>query len=255
MGKTETNNNHFISKYIMRKFKPKGCNLYELDCVTKKIVPKSIDNLFSGERLWGQGLEDTIDRDFENQMARAVSNIQNVINWRNDFTYLLEVVTDEKKCKLYNTFIMQSALFQRSTGDDMPDYLLEDAFKNKMSRLFPVIHVRIHPLVSKDCPLLLVDSMVFMDIVLDDTKKTLGNAVFSYPISPSEMIILGTPEQSDKFLTKFSHPHFINVCAILHQNKKCKVASSNERYLIQIKDNLDSFGFSDKAPYQIGASR
>ena len=255
MGKNKTVTNHYVSKFIMRRFRPKGCNLYELDCATKNIVPKSIDSLFSGNYLWSQKLEDIIDRDFENWMALAINDIQCVVNWRNDITYFLELITDERKRKLYNTFIMQTMLFQKSMGEDIPDGILEKVYQDKLSKAFPVVYIRVNPLISKDCPLLLIDNMIFTDVVLDETKKTLGSVVFSYPISPSEMIFVGPVKHSERFLAKFSHPHFINICSILLHKKKCKIASANLQYLEYLKKNLDSFELPNNAPYQITAIR
>jgi len=76
---SKTKNNHYVSRFLIKNFRTeKGMPLYELDCSTRKIIERSIENMFSSRRAWSQNTEDAISKKFENSLSKYILNLINL---------------------------------------------------------------------------------------------------------------------------------------------------------------------------------
>lgn len=266
----ETKRNHYLSQCISKNFITEGNKMFwQYDCSGKKqIVAKNITRLYSELRIWNQELEDCLSHSWENELAEDLKYLVNkkmqrvMIPGREGFVvpqFHIEPITDVNMEKRLSKLIFQTILLQRKNAKEKDIQIeknIKEFYERDFSMKLPVSLVEINPIVPYYPPLILVDGMLFIYYIPHANKKngTSGHIAFMFPISTKRMLIWGNREALDYFCQEYQNIHYLNLCRIEQQNKKCKIATQNKQYMEILVPQIDGF-YSKAGHVQIKIQR
>lgn len=254
---SKVKNQHYLSRCISKNFiTTNNSKFYEYDCsesnVDKKIREKNINKLFSARRIWGQDFEKKLSEDFENKLAKILNKYVNIeINrYRVSFKTHSEemqfnalVIENEEDRNILSRLLIQQLLLQkknRNVIDDEQEKILLYCLEHFEGLKGNVILVEINPLIP--IPLILIDAMPFLYFVPDSDKTdSLGHIQFMFPINPSRFLLWGNKLDVDYFCYKYQNIHYLNLCRIEQQEKKCRIATQDKEYLELLIEQIDKF--------------
>jgi len=133
---SKTKKNHYLSQCISRNFIQTGNKTFwQYDCLKGgAIEPRNISNLFSRKRIWGQNLENTINKYMENHIAPILKHLSERPVERiripgptgfveNQFNGIH--IDSEEDCTILSKLWLQVVLLQRS-NESQPDSEIEE---------------------------------------------------------------------------------------------------------------------------------
>lgn len=251
---SKVKNQHYLSRCISKNFITKdNKKFYEYDCNNKKIKEKNIENLFSARRIWGQDFEQILSKEYENKLSVILNKYANIninrvrIPFKSHFEETqfngLVVENEDDRIVLSKLLIQQLLLQKKNKGmiDDMEEKNLSYFFKYSKGIAGNIVLVEINPLMFS-CPLILIDTMSFAYFVPDINKKDIiGHIQFMFPITPYRFLIWGNEEDLNYFCYKYRNIHYLNLCRIEQQEKKCRIATQDKEYLELLVKQIDEF--------------
>lgn len=239
---SKTKNNHYIPRHIIENFRLPDNPMYVYDFSVRKFSEKSKERLFSGRRLWSQETEDQLNKEIDDKMAHAIASVRKIMPKDEPInsTYFVEIVTDFLLQKIFNKFILQILSFKFYIGKGEESILKSFFASDLKTSELPVIYIRVNSKLSELLPYVLIDNMIFIDVLPpENPSESVGEICFVYPISPSELILLGNKNHCIQLIKRYPTPHLLNMAAIRHQNIECQVACGNKKYLNLLVQSLD----------------
>jgi len=257
---SKTKNNHYLSQHISKNFRVNnGMPFWEYDCATQ-IGPKqrSSKRLFAARNLWGQRMEDTINNEFENDLARELKLLvscpikrERVLTCKGmeepQFNGI--IINETERRKLLGKLFLQTVFLQRSNAkekDNNAEKSVIQFLKGNLAIDMNVVLVEINPLF-KCPPLILVDGMLFLVLIPETkNKEKLGHISFFFPISTRRFLFWGGKDDFNYFVLKFQNINFLNLSRIQQHNKKCKIATQDIEYLERLIVLMKNFPINEK---------
>lgn len=251
-------NQHYLSRCISKNFiTTNNRTFYEYDCsannVDKKIKEKNIEKLFSARRIWGQDLEQKLGEEFENKLAVILKKYVDIEINRprlplkthlEEMQFNGQVIEEEEDRKILSKLMLQQILLQkknRNMIDDEQEKFLSSCLEYSGGLKGNVVLVEINPLMLS-CLLVLIDAMLFAYFIPNKKNKdNLGHIQFMFPISPSRFLLWGNKPDMDYFCYKYKNIHYLNLCRIEQQEKKCRIATQDKEYLKLLIEQIDTF--------------
>lgn len=251
-------NQHYLSRCISKNFIiTNNRTFYEYDCsdynVDKQIKEKNIGKLFSARRIWGQDFEQKLNEEFENKLAVILRKYVNIRINRTRLplrTHLEEVqfngrvIESEEDKNILSKLLIQQLLLQKKNK-----MLIDDEYEKILSSFLQcsgvlkgnIVLVEVNPL-ALSCPLILIDSMIYVYFIPNmKNNDNLGHIQFMFPISPSRFLLWGNKQDIDYFCKKYKNIHYLNLCRIEQQEKKCRIATQDKDYLELLIKDIDAF--------------
>jgi len=258
---SKSKNNHYLSQCISRNFIQNGSKTFwQYDCSAGDTMkPKNIAKLFSRRRIWGQNLENTINKYMENQIAPVLKYLSECpvermrIPGPSGFVeaqFNGMYIDNEEYSTVLSKLFLQLILVQRS-NEGQSDSEIEE----KLAQMFcidgkivkmPLFLLEINPLMIAP-PLVLTDGMLFLFAAPTKQKKSIGQINFAFPISPKRLLIWGTPDEIDFFAAKYTDIHRLNLYRIEQLSKKCIIASQDKEYLEMLISTIPHFNSGENS--------
>ena len=132
---------------------------------------------------------------------------------------------------LLQTIMLQMAHRDKTNVKFTDELMVVESLKMGVDYHEGLYLVRFNHLVFADMPLILMDNAATVYITPPINSNTDYSVCYIMPISPYYLLVWGSRMQVDFFLYSKRHPHIININRILTEDKKCLVASQNEKYL------------------------
>ena len=254
-------NQHYLSRCISKNFvTTKNNTFYEYDCgdnnPDKKIREKNINKLFSARRIWGQNIEKKLSEEFENKLAKILKKYANIkINRfraplnthvkEKEFNAL--VIDNEEDKNVLSKLLIQQIMLQKKNSN-----VIDDEQEKNLSYFleYPgglegnITLVEIHP--SIPIPLILIDAMLFFYFIPNsDNTDNWGHIQFMFPISTSRFLLWGNKKDVEYFCYKYQNIHYLNLCRVAQQEKKCRIATQNKEYLELLIKQINTLYFDN----------
>ena len=244
---------HYLSQCYIKNFAKVGHEtFFEYDCVSKTFQTRNIKKLFAGYRYWSDTFEVGLSIKYENELANILKKLANYPIKRQVFIsrdkliipeFLCVQIVDESDRRSISKLLLQQILIQQKSSDSsdkIPEDQLEAIFFSEGIDLgCPVLFEITQE--SNMPPLLLIDSIFFSFIAPSMDKEKLGNLCFVCPISSNRLVIWGNDEDCNFFARKYADINYLNLCRIEQQEKKCRIASQNNEYLVWLSNRIHQF--------------